>query len=74
MMMADQTSSEYWLSSEDPSVGDFDLNFDGPSMDIDDLLSIIEEKSDPPTEQVKFTTQNCELLSMILLVNSFWFG
>ncbi|KAM3394206.1 helicase-like transcription factor CHR28 isoform X1 [Capsicum galapagoense] len=51
MMMADQTSSEYWLSSEDPSVGDFDLNFDGPSMDIDDLLSIIEEKSDPPTEQ-----------------------
>lgn len=52
MMMADK-ASEYWLSSEDPSV-DFDLNFDGPSMDIDDLLSIIEEKSDPPAQQVKF--------------------
>lgn len=49
MMMADK-ASEYWLSSEDPSV-DFDLNFDGPSMDIDDLLSIIEEKSDPPAQQ-----------------------
>ncbi|MCD7466154.1 hypothetical protein HAX54_002583 [Datura stramonium] len=50
MMLADQ-AAEYWLSSEDPSV-DFDLNFDGPSMDIDDLLSIIEEeKSDPPAEQ-----------------------
>ncbi|CAN4116623.1 unnamed protein product [Withania somnifera] len=45
MMAADQ-ASEYWLNDDD-----FDLNFDGPSMDIDDLLSIIEEKSDPPTEQ-----------------------
>ncbi|KAJ8568845.1 hypothetical protein K7X08_032542 [Anisodus acutangulus] len=42
-MMADQ-ASEYWSLSDDP----FDLNLDGPSMDLDDLLSIIEEKSDPP--------------------------
>ncbi|XP_060189095.1 helicase-like transcription factor CHR28 isoform X1 [Lycium barbarum] len=47
MMMADKASSELWLSSEETSV-DFDLNFDGPSMDLDDLLSIIDEKSDPP--------------------------
>ncbi|CAN4092070.1 unnamed protein product [Withania somnifera] len=45
MMMADQ-ASECWLDD------DFELNLDGPSMDIDDLLSIIEDKSDPPaTEQ-----------------------
>ncbi|KAK4340576.1 hypothetical protein RND71_039077 [Anisodus tanguticus] len=43
MMMADQ-SSEYWSLTDDP----FDLNLDGPSMDLDDLMSIIDEKSDPP--------------------------
>lgn len=45
MMTADK-ASEHWLNDDD-----FDLNFDGPSIDIDDLMSIIEEKSDPPTEK-----------------------
>lgn len=49
--MEDQTP-EYWLPSEDPG-DDFDLSIDGPSMDIDVLLSLIEEKPDLPAEQVK---------------------